>query len=106
MNRTFVRVELVDHEVDGYRAFWDELGKAGFKRTVAGKKTGKAFRLPKGFYLVENATPEEALALTKAAVAVAKLEARIFCVPVTTGVRFANLQEDDEAAEDEMLETE
>ena len=104
MNRTFVRVELVAPETDSYPAFWDALTKQGFKRTVAGKKTGKAFRLPKGFYLVENATPEEALNLTKEAVKTAKVEARIFCVPVGAGVRFANLQEDDEAAEDEMLE--
>ena len=104
MNRTFVRVELVAPETDSFPGFWEALLKQGFKRTVAGKKTGKAFRLPKGFYLVENATPEEALVLTKAAVAESKVEARIFCVPVGAGVRFANLQEDDEADEDEMLE--
>lgn len=105
MNRTFVRVELVEPDTQRYGVFWETIVKQGFKRTVAGKKTGKAFRLPQGFYIVENATSEEALALTKQAVKAAGVEARIFCVPVSAGVRFANLQEDEEAAEDEMLES-
>jgi hypothetical protein len=104
MGRTFVRVELVEPDTDAYPPLWEAMAELGFVRTINGKKTGKAFRLPKGFYLL-NKTPEEALVLTKQAIEKAKVEARVFCVPTGPGVRFANLQEDEEAAEDEMLET-
>ncbi len=104
MARTFVRLELVEPDLDAYPPLWEAMAALGFVRTINGKKTGKAFRLPKGFYLLANKTPEEALALTKQAIETAKVEARVFCVPSGPGVRFGNLQEDEEAAEDEMLE--
>lgn len=106
MARTFVRVELVEPDTDAYPPLWQALFELGFTRTIKGKKTGRAFRLPKGFYLLENTTAEQALELAKKATRAANVEARVFCVPAASGVRFANLQEDDEAAEDEMFEPE
>jgi hypothetical protein len=102
--RTFVRVELEEPDTELYPPFWEAMQALGFKRTIIGKKTRKTFRLPKGLYLIEKASAEEALAMTKQAVTNAKVEARMFCVPAGPGVRFANLQEDDEAAEDEMFD--
>ncbi|MBA3391159.1 MAG: hypothetical protein H0T89_00875 [Deltaproteobacteria bacterium] len=104
MARTFVRVELIEPDNDAYPPLWEAMGEQGFVRTIVGKKTGKPFRLPKGFYLIEKTTPQETLEKAKLAITKAKVEARIFCVPSGPGVRFANLQEDEEASEDEMFE--
>jgi hypothetical protein len=103
MARTFVRVELV-HVNDSYKPLWAVMGGLGFTRTVTGRRTGKAFRLPLGLYSIDKSA-EQALALTKQAVDTSKVEARVFCVPAERGVRFGNLQEDDEAAEDETFGT-
>ncbi|MBP6631877.1 MAG: hypothetical protein KBG28_03605 [Kofleriaceae bacterium] len=101
MVRTFVQVELVGHD-DVYATLWNALGPLGFSRTITGRKTGKEFRLPVGLYAISKPA-DEALALTKQAVASGQGEARIFCIPAGKGVRFGNLQDDDEAAEDEVL---
>ena len=104
MARTFVRVEMVVPDTEAYPPLWEAMLELGFTRVITGKKTHRPFRLPKGFYLLEQKSPEEALALMKQAIARAKVEARVFCVLAGPGVRFANLQEDEEAAEDEMFE--
>jgi hypothetical protein len=68
----------------------DELG---FARTIKGRRTGKALRLPDGMYLIERANAERALGLARQAARAADVEARIFCVPAGEPVRFGNLEE-------------
>jgi hypothetical protein len=68
----------------------DELG---FVRTIKGRKTGRALRLPDGMYLIERANARQALGLTRQAARAAEVEARIFCVPAGDPVRFGNLEE-------------
>lgn len=104
MARTFVRVELIEPDSDAYPPMWAALEDLGFVRTIKGKKTGKAFRLPRGLYLLEAKTPDEALTLAKQAIVQCDVEARVMCIPAAPGVRFGNLQDDDEATEDEMFE--
>jgi len=106
MARTFVRVELIEPDTDAYPPMWAALEELGFMRTIKGKKTGKGFRLPKGLYLLEGKTPDEALTLAKQAIAKVEAEARVMCIPAGPGVRFGNLQEEEEATEDEMFEPE
>jgi NAD kinase len=92
MARTFVRVELL--EQDDVPSFGVAMGRVGFLQTVKGRKTRKAFRLPSGMYVIDKATPVEALELTREAARQTSVKARIFCMPVGGDVRFGNLQAD------------
>jgi hypothetical protein len=69
------------------------MNELGFIRTIKGRRTGKALRLPDGMYLIERASARRALGLTRQAARAADVEARIFCVPVGDPVRFGNLEE-------------
>ena len=99
MARTFVRVELVEptHELD--QRFAAAMGERGFVRTVKGRTTHQALRLPDGMYLIERKTAVQALGLAREASRAANVEARIFCVAAgNDGVRFGNLAVADEPA--------
>jgi len=97
MARTFVRVELVAGNRDLDQRFSTAMGERGFVRTVKGRTTHQALRLPDGMYLIERKTAVQALALAREASRAANVEARIFCVAATNGVRFGNLAVADEA---------
>jgi hypothetical protein len=90
MPRTFVWVEL--EHINAVSAFSAAMGELGFVRTVKGKTTRKALRLPRGMYLIERLSPAEALGLTRQAARESNVRARIFCVPAGRGTRFGNLQ--------------
>jgi hypothetical protein len=93
MKRTFVLVELVVRDAEQGARFSTAMDDLGFVRTIKGRKTGKALRLPDGMYLIGRANAEQALDLTRQAARAADVEARIFCVPGGDPVRFGNLEE-------------
>jgi len=95
MARTFVRVELVERNPELDERFSVAMTERGFVRTIKGRTTHQALRLPDGMYLVERKTAAEALALAREASREANVEARIFCVAAGNGVRFGNLAVDD-----------
>lgn len=90
MDRTFVRVEL--EHADAEVPFSLAMGELGFVRTVQGKTTRMALRLPSGMYLIERTSPVEALELTRQAARQTNVRVRIFCVPAGGDIRFANLR--------------
>ena len=90
MARTFVRVELEHAHAEG--PFSTAMSELGFMRTVKGRRTRKALRLPSGMYLIDRTSPVQALELTRQAARQINVRARIFCVPVGGDVRFANLR--------------
>ena len=90
MARTFVSVELRDRSaITRFATAMDELG---FLQSVKGRKKGQPLRLPSGMFLLERATPERALELTRQALRSANAQARIFCVPSSDDVRFGHLR--------------
>jgi hypothetical protein len=89
MARTFVRVELVTPGLD--ERFAVAMDERGFVRTIKGRTTHQALRLPDGMYLIERKSAVQALALAREASRAANVEARIFCVAAGNGVRFGNL---------------
>lgn len=89
MARTFVSVELRNRRA--ITRFATAMDQLGFLQTVRGAKKGKALRLPKGMFLLERASPTEALELARQAVRTANVQAHIFCIPATANVKFANL---------------
>ena len=100
MGRTFVCVELVGSEPAREQAFSAAMAELGFTHSVLGRKTHKPLRLPTGMYLIENKTPEQALAQAREAAGSVNVEARTFCVPVGGDVRFGNLSSDDDVVAD------
>jgi len=98
MVRTFVRVELLEPDREPSTRFSTAMNALGFVRTIKGRKTGKALRLPDGLFLIERANAEKAFGLTKQAASTAEVEARIFCMPAGDAVRFGNLEEVDAPA--------
>jgi hypothetical protein len=90
MARTFVRVELEHTEAE--TPFSVAMDGLGFVRTVLGRKNRRQLRLPSGMYLLERASPVQALALARQAAREANVRARIFCVPGDGEIRFGNLQ--------------
>lgn len=90
MARTFVSVELRDRSaITRFVTAMDELG---FLQSVKGRKKGQPLQLPAGMFLLERATPERALELTRQALRCAQAQARIFCVPANNDVRFGHLR--------------
>ena len=98
MARTFIHVELVQGDEDASAPFWTAMQEAGFARTVKGRRSHRTLRLPSGMYVIDDITPVEALELTRGAARTAKVEARIFCLPVVGDVRFGNLMLDEPIA--------
>jgi limonene-1,2-epoxide hydrolase len=99
MVRTFTRVELVEHTHELDQRFAAAMGERGFVRTVKGRTTHQALRLPDGMYLIERKTAAQALGLAREASRAANVEARIFCIAAGAGtVRFGNLAVADEPA--------
>jgi hypothetical protein len=96
MARTVVRVELEFAHDEAL--FSNAMTELGFVRTVKGRINRENLRLPSGMYLIERASPVQALELTRQAARQANVRARIFCVPVGGAVRFGNLQRDDRRA--------
>lgn len=92
MARTFVSVELRDRRAR--TRFANAMDALGFSQTLKGAKKGKALRLPTGTFLLERASPTEALELARQAVRNANVQAHILCVPAGANVRFANLSPD------------
>lgn len=90
MARTFVRVEL--EHADAEVPFSMAMGELGFTRTVQGRTTRVALRLPSGMYLIERTNPVKALELTRRAAQQTNVRVRIFCVPAGGDIRFANLR--------------
>ena len=78
--------------------FSTAMDELGFMRTIKGRKTGKALRLPYGLFLIERANAKQALGLTRQAARTAEVEARIFCMPAGDPVCFGNLEEVDATA--------
>jgi hypothetical protein len=104
MARTFVRVELVTSDVASAGGFDAAMAKAGFSRTVKGRRSHRALRLPEGMYVIAQITPVEALELTRDVARDTKVEARIFCLPVTGGVKFGNLMVHDDPSAAVLIE--
>ena len=104
MARTFVRVELVTSDVARAAAFEVAMAKAGFSHTVKGRRSHRALRLPEGMYVITEITPVEALELTRDVARDTKIEARIFCLPVSGGVKFGNLMVHDDASSAVLIE--
>ena len=99
MARTFVRVELVEGTGELDQRFASAMGERGFVRTVKGRTTHQALRLPDGMYLIERKTAVQALGLAREASRAANVEARIFCIAAgNDGVRFGNLAVADQPA--------
>ena len=90
MVRTFVGVELEHTAAE--RSFSTTMGELGFARTVKGRKTRKALRLPSGMYVIERIGPREALELARQAARESNVRVRVFCLPVEGDIRFCNLQ--------------
>ncbi len=89
MARTFVTVELRDRRA--FVRFSSEMNGLGFEQSVRGRKHGMPLRLPRGMFLLERATPVEALELARRAAHNTNVQARFFCVPANDAVRFGNL---------------
>ena len=89
MARTFVTVELRDRRA--LARFSTEMDGLGFVQSVRGRKKGLPLKLPRGMFLLERATPVEALELARRAAQNTKVQARFFCVPTNDEVRFGNL---------------
>jgi hypothetical protein len=87
---------LVEPSSELDERFLNAMGERSFVRTVKGRMTHQALRLPNGMYLIERKTAVEALALARDAARAANVEARIFCVSAGNGVRFGNLEVADE----------
>jgi hypothetical protein len=90
MARTFVTVELRDRRA--LTRFSTEMMDLGFQQSVRGRKQGESLKLPKGMFLIERASPVEALEIARRAAANTNVQARFFCVPANDAVRFGNLQ--------------
>lgn len=90
MARTFVRVELEHAHAE--RSFSIAMGELGFLRTVKGRRTRKALRLPSGMYVIKRTGPVEALELVRQAARGSNVRVRIFCVPADGNIRFSNLR--------------
>ncbi len=90
MARTFVSVELRDRSA--IKRFVTAMGELGFISSIRGRKKGQPLQLPANMFLLERATPERALELTRRALHNANAQARIFCVPANDDVRFGHLR--------------
>jgi hypothetical protein len=90
---------LVEGSGELDQRFAAAMGERGFVRTVKGRTTHQALRLPDGMYLIERKTAVQALGLAREASRAANVEARIFCIAAGAGgVRFGNLAVADEPA--------
>jgi len=88
---------LVEQNGELDQRFSTAMDERGFVRTVRGRTTHQALRLPDGMYLIERKTAAEALGLAREASRAANVESRIFCVSAGNGVRFGNLAVAEEA---------